>query len=623
MSATLPLPENRRHAKGALVPGRYEKRLPWHDNVEYVNEDKAKAGQLFFTDGSLQHKYNLNRLWTIPNIDTRLIREPSHIDFSEDHKDWNMYLRTPVKKTIYQKPKLISPVSYYYNAATHIPLLKNCDPKLKVTYGTINYTNGTIDNFCNFRDPNKYAIIVSLQTPAIEEWDDGTTEPLIFPWEILSAYYASDIPQLVSPIEELRGITQDCRWEGDYISDLFRLSGDVAASTPGTYTVEVYPPESAVFYDTPDQPFVTRTWEIIHSYYTTDIPQLVSPVEEIRGVTQPISWQSPISEDFRVTGTTTAKGLGTYTVKIYPPEGRKFIDAPTQEYVERSWTIDRSYYTTDVPQLVSPVEEIRSIDQQVSNTPISVSWASPLPEGLRVTGTTSATQPGTYTVKVYPPEGKHYIDAYNQEYVERTWTIKPVYYSTEVPQIQESSVYQLYTGNVLSCSWTGDISKYTLVGDASTDKAGQHTVKVYPPAGYTFKDGVNFVERTWYSVQITLKFTGAISGTAGNTGKDLTIETEGAAAKNLFDFVKLPSNGNDTYQADFNYLYTGGMYRLQSSSTWANAYTKSGTVYTLVFGQKDLGVMQIQWYFTISSISTRSYNNSWSTWKKWTVETAT
>ena len=191
MSAILPLPRNERHAKEATVFGRYEKRLPWHDHIEYVNEDKANAGQLFFTDGSLQHKYNLNKLWTIPDTEVLLTREQSKLNISDTGKDWTFALKIPVKKTTYQKPTLSEPYSFLYDGATHVPVLQNCNTRLKVQYITISPETGKIINSCDFRSPGKYAIIVSLQTPAIETWSDNTTAALIYPWTILSADYVA------------------------------------------------------------------------------------------------------------------------------------------------------------------------------------------------------------------------------------------------------------------------------------------------------------------------------------------------------------------------------------------------------------------------------------------------
>lgn len=607
MSATLPLPKDKRHANNSIVLGRHEKRLPWHDNIEYVNEDKANAGQLFFTDGSLQHKYNLNKLWTIPDTEVLLTREQSKLNVSDTGKDWTFSLKIPVKKTIYQKPTLAEPYSFYYDGSTHVPVLQNCDTRLKVQYVTISPETGEIINSCDFRSPGKYAIIVSLQTPAVEAWFDNTTTALIYPWTIVSAYYAAAIPQLVSPIEELRGTAQNCTWNGALDED-FRITGDVFASAPGNYTVKVYPPKGLSFQDLPDQEYVTRTWSIIPSYYTTDVPQLITPVEEMRNTVQTAAWKKPVPSNFRIAGDITAKGIGTYTIKIYPPEGRHFIDAPDQEYVERTWSIERSYYTTDIPQLITPIEEIKGTQQ-------TVAWASPLPEGYIITGPTSATEPGNYLIRISPPT--FFVDAPTQEYVERSWTIKPVYYSTEVPQLQESCIYQLYTGNTLSCSWTGDISNYQIEGDTSSNKPGQHTIRVYPPEGYEFKDNVPYVERTWYSVQLTLTFTGAISGTANNLGKNITINTSGGTANSIFDFVKLPTADNDTYTTDFNTLKRGGMYRLQLGSNWDNSVDPSATVYTLIFGKEGKGLTQFQWIYTLSSGYVRTYNSNTNTWTAW------
>lgn len=195
-------------------------------------------------------------------------------------------------------------------------------------------------------------------------------------------------------------------------------------------------------------------------YYTTEIPELISPMD-YTGTNIAAIWKEPLPDKYIITGTTSATKAGTYTVTVSPPEGKSFEDS-TETSVTRSWVIRNlvHYYSTDVPQLMSPIT--------YTGSDINIAWQTELPENFTVTGDTVASAEGIYTVTVTAPEGYEFEDIHSNT-VTRTWEIAKM-----KTVDQAGCLYDPDNGNFVSVDiqdrdYTG-VTDYWDPGDYSEDK---------------------------------------------------------------------------------------------------------------------------------------------------------
>ena len=329
---------------------------------EYIS---PVADKVFFEDGeTLQYKYDQNTVVKVrKNVTVNMIEDLTPSCFFQRHPDMTYSLTVNIPKHVtarlfdptrkYPKPFTSSSTVFDANGEMQEPEIQNSDTTIaRALYKvTESYSLEPITESVEIGD---YILVFSMKDLEFESWSDGTRDPVIIPYRINAPilYYTTEIPQLISSID-YTGSVINCKWE-EPVPSKYVITGDTFATEVGTYTVLVSPPEGKHFEDSTDTS-VTRTWQVkstIH-YYSTDVPQLLSPITYTGSEVQ-TDWETPLPEGLTVTsGSLSATNEDTYTVTVSVPAGYVFEDTgePT---VTRTWEVARMKLVNEAGCLFDP-----------------------------------------------------------------------------------------------------------------------------------------------------------------------------------------------------------------------------------------------------------------------------
>lgn len=117
------------------------------------------------------------------------------------------------------------------------------------------------------------------------------------------------------------------------------------------------------------------------------------------------------------------------------------------------------------------------------------------PNKMIITGDTSATNAGTYTVTFTPKSGYYWLADDTTTAKTQTWTIGRASIAAEPSQ----SGVVVYDGTAQSPTWSGyDSSQLTIGGDTSGTEAGTYTATFTPTGNYKWYDGTTTAKSvTW------------------------------------------------------------------------------------------------------------------------------
>ena len=134
------------------------------------------------------------------------------------------------------------------------------------------------------------------------------------------------------------------------------------------------------------------------------------------------------------------------------------------------------------------------------------------PNKMVITGDTSATDAGTYTVTFTPKSGYYWLADDTTTAKTQTWTIGRASIAAEPSQ----SGVVVYDGTAQSPTWSGyDSSQLTIGGDISGTEAGTYTATFTPTGNYKWYDGTT----TAKSVTWTISAASVTIPTVTNTSK--------------------------------------------------------------------------------------------------------
>lgn len=134
------------------------------------------------------------------------------------------------------------------------------------------------------------------------------------------------------------------------------------------------------------------------------------------------------------------------------------------------------------------------------------------PNKMVITGDTSATNAGTYTVTFTPKSGYYWLADDTTTAKTQTWTIGRASIAAEPSQ----SGVVVYDGTAQSPTWSGyDSSQLTIGGDTSGTEAGTYTATFTPTGNYKWYDGTT----TAKSVTWTISAASVTIPTVTNTSK--------------------------------------------------------------------------------------------------------
>lgn len=191
------------------------------------------------------------------------------------------------------------------------------------------------------------------------------------------------------------------------------------------------------------------------------------------------------------------------------------------------------------------------------------------PEKMTVTGTTSATNAGTYTIYMTPKSTYYWWDTDGTETRSQTWTIG----RQPIANVPSQSGALVYNGTAQSPTWNNyDSTKMDMGGTTSATEAGTYTATFTPKANYKWADGTTTAKNVTWSISSVTVACPTISNTSktyDGTAQSPTISS--------YDPLLITASGDLSATDAGTYSIT---FSLNSASlTWADTTTadKSAT----------------------------------------------
>ena len=289
-------------------------------------------------------------------------------------------------------------------------------------------------------------------------WTDGSKSAIAIPWSINR--------QSVT-IPATQNFTFDGRpHTGVSTGQGYKLSGDISKINAGTYTVTATLDDYLQWSDGTTDP-KTLKWRI-------DKAKIAKPKGQnfVYDGTRHVGVLS--GTGYAVSFTSSAIDAGTYSAYIKPLDNYQWFDG-TQDGTWINWSIARKGVK---------VPTAKSFSYNGSEQTGVVAG-----EGYMLSGTTSATNPGSYTATATPTSNFRWANGSTSS-VALTWKINPI--SVAKPRAASFT----YDGRAHTGVPAG--TGYTLSGTASATKVGTYIATATLKAGYRWSDGSSGkVTLTW------------------------------------------------------------------------------------------------------------------------------
>ena len=197
------------------------------------------------------------------------------------------------------------------------------------------------------------------------------------------------------------------------------------------------------------------------------------------GTSQSPNWNNYDTIAMTISGTTSAINVGTYTVTFTPKPNYQWSDK-TITAKSTIWTIDKAQVTP--PEITNTVKTYNGQSQ----VPTIATYDNTI---ISVSGDTSATNAGTYTITI------SLLDTDNYKWSDNTtapktvnWTINRATIST----VPSQSGTLTYNTTSQSPTWSNyDSNKLTIDGTTTAINAGTYTAVFTPKSNYKWNDESN------------------------------------------------------------------------------------------------------------------------------------
>ena len=356
----------------------------------------------------------------------------------------------------------------------------------------------------------------------INKWtfSDGSTSKDIT-WVI--GRQAIDVVPTQDGTVSYNGNNQSPTWV-NYDSNKLTISGDTSGINADTYTAIFTPTSNYKWYDDTTTG-KTSNWVITES--RINLPEQ-AVVLTYNGNEQNVTWDNNYDTNkMSVSGISSATDAGTYTATFTLTDNTaKWYDGTTTPK-DVNWTINKAEgiietnletieITEDDDYILLEVYATGEISATIANTSIatftqllqvpsqvdnltyngqvqSPTWSSYDSNKLSISGTSSATDAGTYTATFTPLTGFSWSDstdtAKNSE-----WTIQKQ--NISVVPVQDGELYS--NGTTQSPDWTNyDSNKLTIGGTSSASNPGTYTATFTPTNNYKWSDGSTSKNVEW------------------------------------------------------------------------------------------------------------------------------
>ena len=341
----------------------------------------------------------------------------------------------------------------------------------------------TISGTTSATNVGTYNVTLSLKENYC--WSDGTTEDKTVQWSIVPAKVSINLPD-----------NKEYTYTGDEItitpadfadlenSNLFTISGTTSATNVGTYSVILSLKENYCWYDDGTTEDKTVQWSIVPAtvYFKTRATKNYTG-DVITVVPASFVYQEKYSDLFTISGTLSATNAGTYdvTLALIDKVNYCWYDDGTTENKTVQWSIVPAtvYFKTRATKNYT--------GDVITVTPDDFrAWYYSTP--FTISGTTSATEPGTYNVTLA------LIDKVNYRWEDGTTEDKTVQWRIVLATVSLTSPAKEYTGDVITITTADFNQKYsdlfTISGTTSATEVGSYFVTI------SLKDKEN---TTWYN----------------------------------------------------------------------------------------------------------------------------
>ena len=325
----------------------------------------------------------------------------------------------------------------------------------EVTYNGSNLVTKayTVSDNNRQRYVGTYTTTVTLNKNYI--WSDGTTEILTNTWSIVPATVAKSSVYVVDGEFTYDGKIHVPTIHGD---DGITASGNLYGINAGTYTAVIGVNEKGYTWDDGTTDKINLTWTIKPAEIEKpEFTNFTFDNEEHTVV--------PESDYYTITGTSTAKRVGDYTVTVTPKANYCWSDGSTEPYVI-NWSI--KYLTAIAPVANEGLT-------YTGETLVGVSEGA----GYTLEEVTSAVDAGTYEAVATLEDNYTWEDG-STDPIHITWTI-------DRREIDKPTVYNpTYTGDELIGVDGSDT--YT-VENGTAKKVGTYNATVKLNPNYAWNDG--------------------------------------------------------------------------------------------------------------------------------------
>lgn len=330
-------------------------------------------------------------------------------------------------------------------------------------------------------DAGTYTITV---TPKDENylWVDGTSGAKTITWTI------SRQPIDVVPTQKANitytGEAQICEWN-NYDEEKLTISGEIERIDAGSYIVNFVPTSNYMWSDNSTSA-VSATWRIKRKVVNV-VPSQSGTLTYNKAEQTP-TWNNYNANELAVSGNTKGTSAGSYNVVFTPTANYCWNDNSTTG-IAVTWYILRKPITTGVPT--------QSGTATYSGSSQSPTWDNFNTEELTISGTTSSSSSGTFTVS-FTPTANYCWENSDITSKSTTWTVGKSIVGI-VPS-QSDTIY--YTGSSQSPTWSNyDSNKLILGGTTSGTNATEYSATFTPKENYCWSDGTVTTKTVTWTIQ--------------------------------------------------------------------------------------------------------------------------
>ena len=381
-----------------------------------------------------------------------------------------------IEQKILEKPT-VADTNFIWSGNTYTLAVSNYESTFLNQTGTVSAKN-----------VGEYSVTYSIKAPASAHWTDGTTDNVVFNWQIegqkLSQTYSTFSQDGTLTYTGAR-LTVSIK---NYDSSYHTLGGTTYATNTGVYTATITPKDGYCFNDG-SSTAKEISWSILPM--TLDIPTAAETDFTYDGNTKTLSISNYNSTWMTRSGTYSAKAAGNYqvTFTLKNTTNTQWANGSTDSIVI-DWSIGLTKVT--IPSLATSTFTYDGNSKE----PVFNDFDSSL---MTASSETSAVNAGNYVIKVALKDKTRYCWADNST-DDKTfaWIVKRKNLTAAQSTFSQSGTLN-YTGSSQTVTISNyDANYHSLGGVYLSVNAGTFIAKISPLPNYAWSDST-FAEKsvTW------------------------------------------------------------------------------------------------------------------------------